>query len=171
MTTATEPAWLRAARAKLGTREAPGAANSPTIMGWAKKLGTKVLGMVYNADSVPWCGLFVATCLAEDGIAAAPIAVRAKAWAAWGVALRPEKLAPGAVLVFERPGGGHVGFYVGEDAAAYHVLGGNQGDAVTVTRIGKDRCIARRWPAGRSITGGPVAMKNIAGLPLSRNEA
>jgi uncharacterized protein (TIGR02594 family) len=171
MTTALEPAWLRAARAKLGTREAPGAANSPTIMGWATKLGTKVLGMVYNADSVPWCGLFIATCLAEDGIAAAPIAVRAKAWATWGVALRPEKLAPGAVLVFERPGGGHVGFYVGEDAAAYHVLGGNQGDAVTITRIGKDRCIARRWPAGRTIIGGPVAMKTIAGLPLSRNEA
>jgi hypothetical protein len=34
-------------------------------MAWAKKLGTKVLGMVYNADSVPWCGLFVATCLAD----------------------------------------------------------------------------------------------------------
>jgi len=30
---------------------------------------------------VPWCGLFVATCLAEDGAPAAPIAVRAKAWA------------------------------------------------------------------------------------------
>lgn len=79
MTTANEPAWLRAARAKLGTREAAGAANSPTIMGWAKGLDTKVIGVAYNADSVPWCGLFVATCLAEDGIPTAPIAVRAKA--------------------------------------------------------------------------------------------
>lgn len=80
MTTAIEPAWLLHARSLVGTREAAGAANSPTIMGWARKLGTKVLGMVYNADSVPWCGLFVAACLAEDGILAAPIAVRAKAW-------------------------------------------------------------------------------------------
>jgi hypothetical protein len=82
MTTASEPAWLRHGRSLLGTREAAGAANSATIMGWAKKLGIKVLGMVYNADSVPWCGLFVATCLAEDGVPAAPIAVRAKAWRA-----------------------------------------------------------------------------------------
>jgi uncharacterized protein (TIGR02594 family) len=171
MTTASEPAWLRAARAKLGTREAPGVANSPTIMGWAKKLGTKVLGMAYDADSVPWCGVFVAACLAEDGIPAAPIAVRAKAWADWGKNLRADRLAPGAVLVFERPGGGHVGFYVGEDASAYHVLGGNQGDRVSVMRLEKSRCVARRWPAGRPVLGGPAAMKAIAGLPVSRNEA
>jgi uncharacterized protein (TIGR02594 family) len=171
MTTASEPAWLRAARAKLGTREAAGAANSPTIMGWARKLGTKVLGMAYNADSVPWCGLFVATCLAEDGIPAAPIAVRAKAWATWGQALRADRLAPGAVLVFERPGGGHVGFYVGEDATAYHVLGGNQGDRVSIMRLEKSRCVARRWPVGRPVIGGPVKMTATAGLPLSQNEA
>jgi hypothetical protein len=47
MTTASEPEWLRDARAKFGTREAAGTANSATIMGWAKKLGTKVLGMAY----------------------------------------------------------------------------------------------------------------------------
>lgn len=171
MTTASEPAWLRAARAKLGTREAAGAANSPTIMGWAKKLGTRVLGMVYNADSVPWCGLFVATCIAEAGLPTAPIAVRASAWGKWGASIAADRLAPGAVLVFQRPGGGHVGFYVGEDDAAYHVLGGNQGDAVTITRIAKSRCVARRWPAGQPVIGKPVAMKSTAGLTLSRNEA
>lgn len=171
MTTASEPAWLRAALVKLGTREAPGAANSPTIMGWARKLGAKVLGMAYNADSVPWCGVFVAACLAEDGIPAAPIAVRAKAWADWGQNLRADRLAAGAVLVFERPGGGHVGFYVGEDATAYHVLGGNQGDRVSIMRLEKSRCVARRWPAGRPVIGGPVKMTAIAGIPTSRNEA
>lgn len=164
-----EPKWLRMARAKLGTREAAGSANSATILGWAKRLGTKVLGLVYNADSVPWCGVFVAYCLQEDGIDAVAIAVRATSWATWGVALRSERLAPGAVLVFERPGGGHVGFYVGEDATAYHVLGGNQGDAVTVARVAKDRCIARRWPAGWPVIGRPVQM--AAGKPISTDEA
>ncbi|WP_334656719.1 TIGR02594 family protein [Sphingomonas panaciterrae] len=167
---ASEPAWLLAARAKLGTREAAGSANNPTIMGWAKKLGIKVLGIAYNADSVPWCGVFCAVCIAEDGITPPPIAVRAKAWATWGLNIRPERIAPGAVLVFERPGGGHVGFYVGEDATAYHVLGGNQGDRVSIARIEKSRCIARRWPIGRPVIGSPVAMKAIAGMPLSRNE-
>ena len=60
------------------------------------------------------------------------------------------------MLVFTRPGGGHVGFYVGEDAAAYHILGGNQGDAVTIVRIVKSRYIARRWPEGRPVIGKPV---------------
>lgn len=166
-----DPAWLTAARAKLGTREAPGPANNPTIMGWAKRLGTKALGMVFNADSVPWCGLFVATCVSEAGLPTAPIAVRASAWSFWGVPIAADKLAPGAVLVFQRPGGGHVGFYVGEDAAAYHVLGGNQGDCVSITRIFKSRCVARRWPAGEPVTGGPVKMTATAGIPVSRNEA
>lgn len=171
MTMASEPAWLRAARALVGTREAAGAANNATILGWAKRQGSKVLGMVYNADSVPWCGLFVAHCLAQDGIPAAPIAVRAKAWSTWGANLRAESLAPGAVLVFERPGGGHVGFYVGEDAVSYHVLGGNQGDRVSVMRLDKSRCIARRWPIGRPVVGRPVMMQAIAGVAVSSNEA
>ena len=167
---AKEPAWLLAARAKLGTREAPGVANSPTIMGWAKKLGTKILGMAYNADSVPWCGVFVAACVHEDGLTPAPIAVRAKSWATWGQNIRPDRIAPGAVLVFERAGGGHVGFYVGEDTTSYHVLGGNQSDRVSITRIEKSRCIARRWPAGRPVVEGPKLL-SAAGVPLSRGEA
>jgi len=49
-----------------------------------------------------------------------------------------------------RSGGGHVGFYVGEDdrtvsgKPCYHVLGGNQSDAVTIARIDKDRMRACR---------------------------
>ncbi|PTQ12969.1 TIGR02594 family protein [Sphingomonas oleivorans] len=169
----TEPAWLTAARAKLGTREAPGAANSATILGWARQLGVKVLGIAYNADGVPWCGLFVATCLREASVDLAEmrVAVRAKAWADWGANLRMDRLAPGAILVFDRPSGGHVGFYVGEDATHYHVLGGNQGDAVTIMRLGKGRCIARRWPKGVPVIGAPVWLSNVAGVPVSRNEA
>ncbi len=153
---ATEPSWLKAARAKLGTREAAGSANSPTILGWAKRLGARALGMVYNADSVPWCGVFVAYCLQQGGVEPASISVRAKSWATWGQTLRAERLAPGAILVFERAGGGHVGFYTAEDAAAYHVLGGNQGDAVTIARIANSRCIARRWPEGVPVIGRPI---------------
>lgn len=174
----TEPAWLTAARKLLGTREAAGPANNPTIVGWGRRLGAKVLGMVYNADSTPWCGLFVAQCLDAGGIDLAAegfnrmrVAVRAKAWADWGSRLRPDRLAPGAILVFDRQGGGHVGFYLGEDAAAYHVLGGNQSDNVTVTRIAKDRLVASRWPKGVPVIGGPVRMTSTAGMALSRNEA
>lgn len=168
----TDPAWLMAARALLGTREAAGSANSPTILGWAKRLGMKVLGIVYKADSVPWCGLFVAHCLREAGVdlAEMKVGVRAKAWATWGAPIGADRLAPGAILVFDREGGGHVAFYVGEDATHYHLLGGNQGDAVSIMRLAKSRCIARRWPRGWPVIGRPAQM-SAAGVPVSRNEA
>lgn len=166
---ATEPAWLRAARAKLGTREAPGAANNATIMGWAAFVGGKILGALYNADSVPWCGLFVAACMKEVGLPCASIAVRASSWATYGANLRPAYLSPGAILVFHRDGGGHVAFYAGEDATHYHVLGGNQGDCVTVMRILKSRLVASRWPTGIPVGGGPVKLRPD-GAPVSGNE-
>lgn len=103
-------------------------------------------------------------------MAPAAIAVCAKSWTTWGQPIRPERLAPGAVLVFERAGGGHVGFYVGEDTAAYHVLGGNQSDAVTIARITKSRCVARRWPEGRPVVGKPVQIA-ADGKNLSKSEA
>lgn len=43
---------------------------------------------------------------------------------------------PGAILVFERSGSDHVGFYTGEDAAAYRVLRGDQGDTFTTASPG-----------------------------------
>ena len=166
---APEPRWLAFARTLIGTRETPGAANSPAIMGWARTLGGKVVGVDYGADSQPWCGLFVARCFAAADIAPPPLPVRATNWAPWGRNLRPERLAPGAVLVFQRPGGGHVGFYLGEDDRYYAVLGGNQGDAVSIARILKARCIARRWPDGVSVIGHPHRIATAA--PTSNDEA
>lgn len=163
----TEPAWMTRARAALGVREVAGPANSPTIMGWAKRLGGAVLGMAYGADSIPWCGLFVAECVTGAGIKPPPIAVRAKAWASWGAPCPPQL---GAVLVFERQGGGHVGFYAGETPTAYQVLGGNQGDAVSLALIAKARCIAIRWPVGHPETAHRVQLA-ATGAPLSTNEA
>jgi uncharacterized protein (TIGR02594 family) len=165
-----EPHHLKVARNLIGTREAPGVANSATIMGWIKKLDIKVLGIAVNADSVPWCGTFAAYCVREAGLTPPPVAVRAKSWATWEANLRAEHLSPGAVLVFDREGGGHVGFYVGEDQTHYHVLGGNQSDSVNVMRILKQRCIARRWPRSLPVVGQPVKL-NPNGTAVSRNEA
>jgi uncharacterized protein (TIGR02594 family) len=173
MTTAKDPAWLSCARKLIGTREARGAANSATILGWAALLGMKILGIVYNADSTPWCGLFVANCLRAAGIdlSAMKVGVRASAWADWGDQIRMGALAAGAIMVFVRPGGGHVGFYVGEDMTHFHILGGNQGDAVSIMRIEKNRCVAARWPRGVPVTGAPIWMTRIAGVQVSTDEA
>ena len=71
--------------------------------------------------------------------------------------------------MFSRAGGGHVGFYVGEDRFYYRVLGGNQQNAVNVMRIAKSRCVAIRWPKGVPVTGGPIHMETDT--RVSKNEA
>ncbi len=165
------PPWLTAARADIGLKEIPGPKSNLKIIGWAVKLGGWIKAAVTD-DATPWCGMFVAH-IFQDTLPALkrpanPLS--AAAWALWGIKLA--KPALGAVLVFRRPGGGHVGFYEGEDAACYHVLGGNQGNAVSVTRIEKNRLIAGgiRWPAGQVLPEGGPVMLTAAGKP-SVNEA
>jgi uncharacterized protein (TIGR02594 family) len=155
------------ARACIGVKEYPGAQNNPLIMRWATR-AAKFLGIKYDGDHVPWCGLFAAYCVVENGLIPPGIAIRASEWGKWGVALA--KPSPGAVLVFTRQGGGHVGFYVSEDASYYHVLGGNQGDAVSVVKIAKSRCSAIRWPAGVALPKTGPVFKALDGK-ASTNEA
>lgn len=169
MAKASEPAWLTAARAKLGTREIPGSTHNNALLAFLNT-AAKWNGVIWRDDEMPWCGGFVAACLVAAGVEPVKIAARAKSWAAYGALLRPDRLAPGAILVFEREGGGHVGFYVGEDASAYHVLGGNQGNAVSITRIAKSRLVASRWPRGYPVSGKPVQL-SANGKPVSSNEA
>ncbi|HEY3495976.1 MAG TPA: hypothetical protein VGK73_14860, partial [Polyangiaceae bacterium] len=65
---------------------------------------------------------------------------------------------------------GHVGFYVGEDATAYQILGGNQANSVCLTWLAKDRLLAARWPKGASsLASSPVQKRRDQGL--SSNEA
>ena len=79
----------------------------------------------------------------------------------------------GAGRTVERPGGGgHVGVYAGETADAYCVLGGNQGDAVSVVGIAKRRLLGARQPVWR--IAAPANRRVIrvgAAGPLSTNEA
>lgn len=166
---AAVPIWFREAGRLVGVKEKPGAANNDVILGWAKGLGGWVASF-FKADSIAWCGLFVghviATTLPEEPLPAN--ALGARNWAAFGRKL--DRPAIGAILVFSRTGGGHVGFYAGEDSDAFHVLGGNQSDAVTITRIAKSRCIATRWPTSAPLPTGGRVVRSLAGT-LSVNEA
>jgi len=160
----TEPKWLAIARQHIGTKEVVGPKHNSKIVGWLAKLGAW-----WREDETPWCGVYCAAVMQEAGLPYPKDYFRAKAWGDYGARLQTHVLAPGAILVFGRQGGGHVGFYVGEDETAYHVLGGNQANAVNVTRIVKARLIASRWPKGEPVTGKPVWLKSNG--HLSRNEA
>lgn len=166
-----EPHWLTNARAHLGVREIVGAKHSPTIMGWIKGLGARVLGINVTDDETPWCGTFMARVMQESALSIPPVAVRASAWASWGRQLNGPRL--GCILVFVRAGGGHVGLYIGEDRTHFHVLGGNQGNAVSITRIARTRLAAggMRWPPGMALPPARSVMLSPSGVPATENEA
>ena len=126
----------------LGVKEKTGNANNPVILEWAKEIG---LEKVYTNDSIPWCGLFIGYVVKMAGKDVVKNPLYALNWAGWGNPIDKPEL--GDILTFKREGGGHVGIYVGEDKDYYHVLGGNQGDEVKVSRIIKTRLYrARRTP-------------------------
>lgn len=136
------PRHLLKALELYGVTEAIGKYDNPIIMGWAKEVG---LDSVYKSDETPWCGLYMAVVMQR---AVRPIVkdpLWAANWANFGTASSTAML--GDVLVFTRNGGGHVGIYVGEDKTAYHTLGGNQGNKVSIVRIAKNRLSAIRRPA------------------------
>ena len=159
----SEPAWITIAKRYLGLKEGPGPANNSIILGWLKKLKAW-----WAEDQTPWCGTFVAECLTEVGLEKASAWFRALGWTTYGQAVQPQL---GAIMVFRREGGGHVAFYIGEDDHYYYVLGGNQGNSVSYTWVGKDRLAACRWPAGVPVPNTGRVKLGRNGQPASTSEA
>lgn len=163
----TGPRILTTALALYGTSEKPGPGNNPSIMKWAKSVG---LGG-YTADSIAWCGLFMAYAAKQAGFPPEFVnPLGARNWLLWGDKAKTPML--GDVLVFSRKGGGHVGIYVGEDASAYHVLGGNQSDTVNIKRVSKARFLGARrckWQIAQPANVRVVKLAATGGL--STNEA
>ena len=165
----TEPSWLIIARSYLGVAEIPGPSSDPVIMRWAKNAGGWVKSFFVN-DDIPWCALFVNNVLLEDGLKGTGT-LAALDFKKWGVELKEPAL--GAIVVFQRPGGGHVGFYLGQRAdGAVRVLGGNQSNAVTDNAwLAGNRLVSVRWPPDRPLpTSGPIRLA-ANGATLSTNEA
>jgi uncharacterized protein (TIGR02594 family) len=160
-----EPEWLRLARKDIGSRETLGPNDSPLIR---RILG--LLGAMWLRGQ-PWCGGAVAHWVRPCGIALPKHWYRARAWLDWGVPIAAP--AVGAVVVFERTGGGHVGLVVGKDQAGrLMVLGGNQGDAVSIAPFDQRRVLGYRWPAEQMalLKTGPLPVMTASG-PASSNEA
>lgn len=159
---AVDPRWLVEAGKLVGTKEIPGPKHNPFIVAAWKRLGAGW----FTDDETPWCGLLVAHCMEVAGLPYPKLFPRAMAWAEWGKACAPTV---GAVVVFKRQGGGHVGFLVGEDLKHYFVLGGNQGNAVNVMKLEKARAVAIRWPLSLGVP--TPGLPKMAVGEVSRNEA
>jgi uncharacterized protein (TIGR02594 family) len=165
--TDTVAPWLATMRAITGAREYAGGADNPRIMAWRDEIARRYPEMAaycrgYVHDSIPWCGLTVAYCMAASGIRPpfdskneAESFLWARAWVDWG---RPEKdPRPGCVMVFARSGGGHVTLLETIDDDHYVCRGGNQSDAVTVAAYPKSALIAAVWPPAAAVQPAPRA--------------
>jgi uncharacterized protein (TIGR02594 family) len=86
-------------------------------------------------DEIAWCSAFVNWCVEQAGLTGTGKA-NARSWLAWGKEIKTPQL--GCVAVFRRGTGwqGHVGFVLDTSPSFITLLGGNQGDRVSVTHYG-----------------------------------
>lgn len=157
--------WIIEAKKHLGLKEIPGTKHNPIIMGWLKAMGAW-----WNDDETPWCGVMVAHCMKVAKLPYPKLYMRATEWANWGVKL--DTPIDGCVVVFSRKGGGHVGFVIGQTSTGYlSVLGGNQGNAVTIAKFDKDRVVGYYWPKEVPIPAQKTLSIVIVSGDVSTNEA
>lgn len=164
--TKQELPWIAEGKRVFGLHETN---NNKQLREWLVS-DRKTLG---DPKALPWCGDYVETAI-KKSLPKEPFAgdlgqnpYWARNWAQFGVATKPVY---GAVAVFERDGGGHVGFLVGEDEDEYYVLGGNQSNAVNVSRLDKKRCIATRWPSSVKNPNLTLPRLSANNIPKTTNE-
>ncbi|QLQ33213.1 MAG: TIGR02594 family protein [Candidatus Thiothrix singaporensis] len=116
-------------------------ANRKELAAFIQKAGLQV-----NPDSTAWCAGFTNAVLHANGIQGTG-ALNARSFLEWGTATNNPQ--PGDVVVLYRgnPNGwqGHVGFFAGFDQQGnVQILGGNQGDKVSVESFPKSRVLGFR---------------------------
>lgn len=132
--------WIEEARKHIGLTEIPGKNHNSTITNWLHALHAW-----WTDDETPWCGVFVAHCLRTAGRNLPKNWFRAREYEKYGSLLA--KPAYGCIAVLTRQGGGHVAFVVGVDNKGnVLLLGGNQGNRVSIAAFPRSRVSAYVWP-------------------------
>lgn len=135
------PQWYTIALDELGTSEIYGKKNNPRILEYHKATTLKA-----EDDETSWCSSFVSWCLEKSGVKSTKSAA-ARSYLSWGKEL--EYPVEGCIVVLKRGNSswqGHVGFFVREDRDTVSLLGGNQGDAVSIAKFSKSKLLGYRWP-------------------------
>ncbi len=165
------PPWLTVAKhdQAAGVAEIVGKGSNPRIMQLASKLHGWARSF-FTDDDIPWCAVAVQGWLGECGIEGTN-SLAAASYRSWGMPIAEPVL--GCVVTFVRPGGGHVGFYVGEsaDGSRIRVIGGNQKNSVREDWFTVERVTGYRWPLGVEL---PIHGRVILaddGAPISTNES
>jgi uncharacterized protein (TIGR02594 family) len=110
----------------------------------------KATGVGRSNDETAWCSAFVNWCMLMAGFPGSGKA-NARSWLEWG-GVSLDFPAYGSVVVLWRGAKngplGHVGFFVGMQGDRLLLLGGNQGNAVSIRPYSKERVLGMRWLEG-----------------------
>ena len=127
----------------LGVKEYPAAKHNDQIVKFFADAGH---GYVQD-DETPWCAAFVGAVLAECGVKGSG-KLNARSYLDWGQPVDINNAQKGDVVVFWRGSKkgwkGHVAFYSHHDDENIYVLGGNQGNKVSVAPYPRDRLLGVR---------------------------
>lgn len=152
----SDVAWMDVAKSLLGEEEVSGAKANPKILGLFKAVGWDPGA---RGDEEPWCGAYVGYCMIRSGCDVPDVAVRATAWLEWGTPCEPRH---GAVAVVKRKGGHHVAFVYKITDDKIYLLGGNQGDTVSIAAWKKSALVGCRWPGNKPPGDPNVSQSRIA---------
>jgi uncharacterized protein (TIGR02594 family) len=133
-----------AAKKYLGTKEIDGPKSNPLISRW---ISIAADWLEKDDSATAWCGCFRGSIGLETGTGVPKNHFRAASWATWGKAVpldKPAEWQQGDTIVMARPGGNHVTLLDRVAGGYAYCLGGNQSDAVTVSRFALDRITAVR---------------------------
>lgn len=130
------------ALSKIGLHESPGTADNLEILQLAQEAG---FGATYTHDDISWCSMFM-NWVAKKCKMQASGALNARSWLLIGTMTKVPEMGDVAILWRDSPSSwqGHVGIFIREDASNYYLLGGNQGDAVSIMPFPKNRLLGFR---------------------------
>ena len=118
---------------------------------------------VYDPDETAWCSIFIGAMLGGEQFDLTGITPMVKSWLSFRSAKRVSlsEAQYGDIVILDRttdPNFGHGGFYVGTSGKYIQILGGNQGDQVSVASFNKARLagIVRPIPSGGAVVSGPL---------------
>lgn len=169
MSASEEPSWLRLARTYVGLKEVPGEASNPAIDAFFTDAGFKGF-----RDDTAWCAAFVGAVVARSGFPKLG-SLTARDAEKYGTRLSGPKIGAIAVLWRESRSSwkGHVGFVVGfnETNKTIELLGGNQGDSVSIAQFSTSQVLSYRWPVAPTIKALKQAGSQEAALSETARKA
>lgn len=136
-----------------GIREIAGPSSHPQILAWLKRT-EQLYPTDLNIDDsqYAWCGVFVGNMVLDErasnpAMPAPPKYFQGAArWKTWGKEIAFKAAQRGDVVVLLRTGGYHVAIVSGITATGIKVIGGNQGNALSVAEYPWNRVVAVRRP-------------------------